>query len=73
MSTQSGQGGGERFTCDWIFDLLVVLSDGKVVCGCADPYGERPLGHLKDGSILDIWRSARVREIREGLNAGYAS
>ncbi|MBU4330232.1 MAG: SPASM domain-containing protein [Acidobacteria bacterium] len=68
----SGDTEKTRFTCDWIFDLLVVLSDGKVVCGCADPYGERPLGHLKDEPILDIWRSARVREIREGLNAGYA-
>jgi len=73
MSSQSRPAGGKRFTCSWIFDLLVVLSDGKVVCGCADPYGERPLGHLKDHSILDIWHSDRVKDIRTGLNAGYAS
>jgi hypothetical protein len=62
----------ERFTCDWIFKILVVLSDGKVVCGCADPYGERPLGTLERTSIRGIWNSEKVREIREGLNRGYA-
>lgn len=61
-----------RFTCDWIFNILVVLSDGKVVCGCADPRGERPLGSLAESSLLDIWRSPKVKEIRRGLNEGYA-
>ncbi|MDD8026086.1 MAG: radical SAM protein [Acidobacteriota bacterium] len=61
-----------RFTCDWIFNILVVLSDGRVVCGCADPRGERPLGSLAESSLLEIWRSDRVREIRRGLNEGYA-
>jgi len=64
--------GAERFTCDWIFKILVVLSDGKVVCGCADPYGERPLGALARTPIREIWNSEKVREIREGLNRGYA-
>jgi len=62
----------ERFTCDWIFKILVVLSDGKVVCGCADPYGERPLGHLGENAICEIWNSERVQEIRKGLNSGYS-
>ena len=61
-----------KFTCDWIFDTLVVLSDGKVVCGCADPYGERPLGHLSKNSIYDIWHSDKVKEIRRGLNQGHS-
>jgi pyruvate-formate lyase-activating enzyme len=60
----------ERFTCDWIFNILVVLCDGKVVCGCADPKGERPLGHLRENRLADIWQSNRVRQIREELNAG---
>jgi hypothetical protein len=63
---------GPRFTCDWIFNILVVLSDGKVVCGCADPRGERPLGFLSESSLRAIWGSAKVREIRRGLNEGYA-
>lgn len=61
-----------RFTCDWIFNQLVVLSDGKVVCGCADPYGERPLGHLDQQSLYDIWTGEKVKEIRRGLNQGHA-
>ncbi|MFH2107118.1 MAG: radical SAM protein [Chrysiogenia bacterium] len=61
-----------RFTCDWIFNILVVLCDGKVVCGCADPKGERPLGHLRENALIDIWRSAKVRQIRQELNAGYS-
>jgi hypothetical protein len=62
-----------RFTCDWIFNILVVLCDGKVVCGCADPRGERPLGHLAEAGLADIWRSEKVRRIREELNSGYSS
>lgn len=61
-----------RFTCDWIFNILVVLCDGKVVCGCADPRGERPLGHLRDASLAEIWRSERVRAVRRGLNEGFS-
>jgi hypothetical protein len=43
-----------------------------VVCGCADPYGERPLGALARTPIREIWNSEKVREIRDGLNRGYA-
>lgn len=64
--------GERRFTCDWIFKILVVLCDGNVVCGCADPYGERPLGHLNKNTLSEIWKSPLVKEIRTGLNRGYA-
>jgi len=61
-----------RFTCDWIFKQLVVLCDGKVVCGCADPLGERPLGHLQQNSLSEIWQSRKVLRIREELNSGFS-
>ena len=61
-----------KFTCDWIFNQLVVLCDGKVVCGCADPFGERPLGYLQKDSLLSIWNSPLVQEIRQGLNQGHS-
>ena len=61
-----------RFTCDWIWNQLVVLSDGKVVCGCADPYGERPLGDLRAETLHDIWNSERVQRIRRELNDGHS-
>ena len=62
----------QRFTCDWLWNQLVVLSDGKVVCGCADPYGERPLGHLDKQSLHEIWNAPHVQKIRRQLNDGYA-
>jgi hypothetical protein len=61
-----------RFTCDWIFKSLVVLCDGKVVCGCADPLGERPLGSLQQNSLNNIWQSQKVIRIREELNSGFS-
>lgn len=61
-----------KFTCDWIFNIVVVLSDGKVVCGCADPYGERPLGNLKDSNIYEIWNCEKVKRIRIELNEGHS-
>lgn len=62
----------KRFTCSWIWDAAVVLSDGKVVCGCADPYGERPIGHINDNSIHEIWNNDIVTKMRRGLNEGFA-
>jgi hypothetical protein len=61
-----------RFTCDWIFKILVVLCDGKVVCGCADPRGERPLGHLGQDGLTAIWQGQKVRRIRQELNFGFS-
>ncbi|MCP5106327.1 MAG: radical SAM protein, partial [bacterium] len=61
-----------KFTCDWIFNILVVLSDGSVVCGCADPYGERPLGNLKESTLLETWYSDKVKQIRKELNDGHS-
>ncbi len=62
----------DRFTCDWIFKRLVVLCDGTVVCGCGDPYGERPLGRLDERTLPEIWNSPEVQEIRSGLNEGFS-
>ena len=59
------------FTCDWIFNQLVVLCDGRVVCGCADPYGERPVGDLETQSLKEIWNSPLVHQIRRDLNEGH--
>lgn len=61
----------ERFTCNWLQTMLVVLCDGKVVCGCADPYGERPLGDLSQNHLLEIWHSPLVKAIREDINRGH--
>ena len=32
-----------------------MLCDGRMVCGCADPYAKRVLGDARTSSIADIW------------------
>ncbi|HXG88057.1 MAG TPA: radical SAM protein [Vicinamibacterales bacterium] len=61
-----------RFTCSWPWSIAVMLCDGRIVCGCADPYGKRVLGDFRTTSMTDIWRSPVATELREDLNTGGA-
>jgi hypothetical protein len=47
-----------------------MLCDGRVVCGCADPYGRRVLGDAKIASISEIWNDTTISTLRADLNAG---
>ena len=40
------------FNCTWPWSTLVMLCDGRIVCGCADPYGKRVLGDAQDREHL---------------------
>src|ERR671930_818754 len=59
-----------RFRCSWPWDILVMLCDGRVVCGCADPYARRVLGDARAASIQDIWKGPTIEVLRSDLNAG---
>ena len=59
-----------RFGCSWPWTILVLACDGRVVCGCADPYAQRPLGDTRTHSIAEIWASAPIRALRGDLNTG---
>src|SRR5689334_10287850 len=59
-----------RFQCSWPWDMLVMLCDGRIVCGCADPYGKRVLGDVRTASLGEVWTGARVGQLRRDLNAG---
>lgn len=59
-----------HYWCDWPWSTLVVLCDGTVVCGCADPRAERPVGDLNRESLLDIWQGPRMEQIRSELQSG---
>jgi MoaA/NifB/PqqE/SkfB family radical SAM enzyme len=59
-----------RFTCSWPWSTLVMLCDGRIVCGCADPYGQRVLGDARTASLHDIWTGPTVSGLREDLNCG---
>lgn len=47
-----------------------MLCDGRMVCGCADPYGRRVLGDARAASVHDIWTGPTIATLRGELNAG---
>jgi MoaA/NifB/PqqE/SkfB family radical SAM enzyme len=59
-----------RFQCTWPWTTLVMLCDGRLVCGCADPYGKRVLGDARAASIREVWSGPVVSSLREDLNGG---
>ena len=59
-----------RFGCSWPWSTLVLTCDGRVVCGCADPYVQRVLGDAREQTIAQIWNGAPVRNLRADLNTG---
>jgi len=50
-----------------------MLCDGRLVCGCADPYGRRVLGDARTTSVHDVWNGPTVQELRQSLNGGGSS
>jgi hypothetical protein len=59
-----------RFQCSWPWSTLVMLCDGRIVCGCADPYGHRVLGDARGSSVRDVWTGPVISQLRQDLNAG---
>jgi hypothetical protein len=59
-----------RFTCSWPWDILVMLCDGRMVCGCADPYGRRVLGDARTASVNAIWTGETATNLRRDINGG---
>ena len=59
-----------RFTCSWPQTTMVMMCDGRIVCGCADPYATRVLGDARHQSIPEIWSGQTVRDLRRDLSAG---
>src|SRR3954469_17096367 len=59
-----------RFTCSWPWSTMVMLCDGRLVCGCADPYAKRVLGDLKTESVSGVWTGERATTLRRDLNGG---
>src|SRR4051794_482862 len=49
---------------------MVMLCDGRMVCGCADPYGKRVLGDTRVETVAGIWTGERASALRRDLNAG---
>jgi hypothetical protein len=49
---------------------MTLLCDGRLVCGCADPYGKRVLGDTKTDTVSAVWTGERATALRKDLNAG---
>ena len=47
-----------------------MLCDGRIVCGCADPYGRRVLGDLRSHTVADVWTGPVISTLRADLNQG---
>jgi MoaA/NifB/PqqE/SkfB family radical SAM enzyme len=62
-----------RFTCSWPHSIAVMLCDGRIVCGCSDPYAKRVLGDVRTTSLSDIWRGPVAHRLRVDLNQGGSS
>ncbi len=59
-----------RFTCSWPWSTATLLCDGRLVCGCADPYGKRVLGDTRTASVAAVWTGAVAATLRQDINAG---
>jgi hypothetical protein len=59
---------GERFYCGWPWETVVLMSDGTIVCGCADPFKKRPAGNAAIQSITEIWNGRVFQELRRGFH-----
>jgi hypothetical protein len=49
---------------------MIMLCDGRMVCGCADPYGKRVLGDARTDGVSAIWTGERASTLRRDINAG---
>lgn len=47
-----------------------MLCDGRMVCGCADPYGKRVLGDAKTAGVSNIWTGETATSLRADINSG---
>src|SRR4029453_18767353 len=49
---------------------MVMLCDGRMVCGCSDPYAKRVLGDARKETVVGIWTGERASALRSDLNGG---
>jgi hypothetical protein len=59
-----------HFTCSWPWETLVMLCDGRIVCGCADPYARRVLGDARTTTVNQIWTGDTIGGLRRDMNNG---
>lgn len=51
--------------CNWPWQVMVILQDGKVVLCCADYNGEQVAGDITQNTIKEIWNGDGYKRVRE--------
>lgn len=46
-----------------------MLCEGRMMCGCADPYGQRPLGNARTRTVTELWQADAIGALRRDLSA----
>src|SRR3954454_1158109 len=59
-----------RFTCSWPWSTMVLLADGRLSCGCSDPYGQRILGDARQSTLNGVWTGPVASALRADLQTG---
>jgi len=54
-----------RPPCFYLWETLIILWNGKVISCCQDLLGELELGDLKKETLIDIWNSPKLIELRK--------
>ena len=49
---------------------MVLLCDGRLTCGCADPYGRRVLGDTRMTSVTGVWTGEVASSLRRDIVSG---
>jgi hypothetical protein len=59
-----------RFTCSWPWNIATLLCDGRIVCGCADPYAKRVLGDTRASTLSAVWTGETAATLRDDIRQG---
>ncbi|MDD3301238.1 MAG: SPASM domain-containing protein [Patescibacteria group bacterium] len=60
----------KRRPCFYLWETLIVLWNGKVITCCQDLKSELIVGDLKKQTLLEIWNSPKLQEIRRRQTKG---
>ncbi|MFO7945597.1 MAG: radical SAM protein [Armatimonadota bacterium] len=59
-----------RTPCQWLWEMLVVASDGRVAPCCYDMDCSMSLGSIPEQSLQEIWRGSRLENLRQKMLSG---
>lgn len=55
----------KRYPCFYLWETLIILWNGDVLPCCQNLTGELKVGNIKENSLVEIWNSSAMKELRE--------